>query len=277
MDRRSIGSQSSSGADAVSVFAAGLRETLRRETLRGLAAAQYFTRLRIPGRTDHTRHSLEEAVRYLPLVGTLVGASGATVYLTARVVLPAVVAVLLSMAATMIITGALHEDGLADAADGLGGGLNRERALEIMKDPHIGAFGAASLMLALLLKVNLLLALPTARVPAALIAGHALSRLAAVCVLMALPYVRDERDSRSKPLVTDVSRASLGVAAVTGLAPLALVGRSALLGLGCVVVAGFLWRTYLKHRLGGCTGDCLGAAQQLAEIAFYLGIDATVP
>ena len=276
MERRSIGSQSSSGHDAVSAFA-GLRGALRRETLRGLAAAQYFTRLRIPGRTDHTRHGLEEAVRYLPLVGALVGASGATVYLTARVLLPSAVAVLLSMAATVIITGALHEDGLADAADGLGGGLNRERALEIMKDPHIGAFGATSLMLALLLKVSLLIALPTARMPAALIAGHALSRLAAVCVLMALPYVRDERGSRSKPLVTNVSRASLAVAAVTGLAPLALVGRSALVGLGCVVVAGFLWGTYLQHRLGGCTGDCLGAAQQLSEIAFYLGIDASVP
>jgi adenosylcobinamide-GDP ribazoletransferase len=276
MERKSIGSQSSSGPDAVSAFA-GLREALRRETLRGLAAAQYFTRLRIPGRTDHTRHGLEEAVRYFPLVGALVGASGATVYLTARVVLPPVVAVLLSMAATVIITGALHEDGLADAADGLGGGLNRERALEIMKDPHIGAFGVTSLMLALLLKLNLLLALPTARMPAALIAGHALSRLATVCVLMALPYVRDERDSRSKPLVTDVSRASLAVAAVMGLAPLSAVGRSALVGLGCVVVASFLWRTYLRHRLGGCTGDCLGAAQQLSEIAFYLGIDASVP
>jgi adenosylcobinamide-GDP ribazoletransferase len=268
--------QSSSGPDAVSVSAAGLRESLRRETLRGLAAVQYFTRLRIPGGTDHTRHSLEEAVRYLPLIGALVGASGATVYLTTRVVLPAVVAVLLSTAATVIITGALHEDGLVDAADGLGGGFTRERALEIMKDPHIGAFGATSLMLALLLKVSLLLALPTARVPAALIAGHALSRLAAVCVLMALPYVRDERESRSKPLVTNVSRASLGVAAVTGLAPLALVGSSALVGLGCVVAAGFLWRTYLKHRLGGCTGDCLGAAQQLSEIAFYGGIGAAV-
>jgi adenosylcobinamide-GDP ribazoletransferase len=254
----------------------GPRETLRRETLRLLAAVQYFTRLRVPARTVDSPQTLAGAVRYLPLVGAIVGASGAAVYLAARVVLPGVVAVLLGTAATLVITGALHEDGLADAADGLGGGLNRERALEIMKDPHIGAFGATSLMLALLLKVNLLLALPTARVPAALIAGHALSRLAAVCVLMALPYVRDERDSRSKPLVTDVSRVSLGVAAVTGLAPLALVGRSALIGLGCVVVAGFLWRTYLKHRLGGCTGDCLGAAQQLAEIAFYLGIDASM-
>ena len=255
----------------------GLREILRRETLRLLAAVQYFTRLRVPARTVDSPETLEGAVRYLPLVGAIVGVSAGAVYLAARVVLSAGPAVLLSMAATVIITGALHEDGLADAADGLGGGLNRERALEIMKDPHIGAFGATSLVLALLFKLNLLLALPSARIPAALIAGHALSRLVAVCVLTALPYVRDERDSRSKPLVTDVSRASLAVAAVTGLAPLALVGRSALVGLGCVVVAGFLWRTYLRHRLGGCTGDCLGAAQQLSEIAFYLGIDASVP
>jgi len=205
-----------------------------------------------------------------------------------RAVLPAGVAVALSMAATVIITGALHEDGLADAADGLGGGLSRERVLAIMKDPHVGAFGATSLMLALLLKFNLLLAVPTSRIPAMLIAGHALSRLAAVGVLMTLPYVRDEERSRAKPLVTatsgaslvvavvtGTSGASLVVAVVTGLAPLALVGKPALTGAGCVVVASLVWRAYLQGRLGGYSGDCLGAAQQLSEIAFYVGADAS--
>jgi len=116
---------------------------------------------------------------------------------------------------------------------------------------------------------------PPSRLPAMLIAGHALSRLAAVGVLMTLPYVRDEERSRAKPLVTATSGASLVVAVVTGLAPLALVGKPALTGAGCVVAVGLLWRAWLRHRLGGYTGDCLGAAQQLSEIAFYVGADAS--
>ncbi|TLY82516.1 MAG: adenosylcobinamide-GDP ribazoletransferase [Gammaproteobacteria bacterium] len=252
-----------------------LRGALGRERLRLLAAVQYFTRLRVPGRTGHAQETLEGAIRYLPVVGAFVGAAGAAIYLLVRAVLPAGVAVALSMAATVIITGALHEDGLADAADGLGGGSSRERVLAIMKDPHVGAFGATSLMLALLLKFNLLLAVPPSRLPAMLIAGHALSRLAAVGVLMTLPYVRDEERSRAKPLVTATSGASLVVAVGTGLAPLALVGKPALTGAGCVVAVGLLWRAWLRHRLGGYTGDCLGAAQQLTEIAFYVGADAS--
>ncbi|TMI86604.1 MAG: adenosylcobinamide-GDP ribazoletransferase, partial [Bacillati bacterium ANGP1] len=114
-----------------------LRGALGRERLRLLAAVQYFTRLRVPGRTGHAQETLEGAIRYLPLIGAFVGAAGAAIYLLVRAVLPAGVAVALSMAATVIITGALHEDGLADAADGLGGGLSRERVLAIMKDPHV--------------------------------------------------------------------------------------------------------------------------------------------
>jgi adenosylcobinamide-GDP ribazoletransferase len=256
---------------------AALRGTLGRERVRLLAAAQYFTRLRVPGGAGHSQEALAGAIRYLPLIGAFVGAAGGATYLAARLALPAGAAVALSMAATVIITGALHEDGLADAADGLGGGSSRERALAIMKDPHVGAFGATSLMLALLLKFNLLIALPTSRIPATLIAGHALSRLAAVAVMTTLPYLRDEERSRARPLVTGVSGASLPVAIVTGLAPLALAGEPGLIGAGGALAVGLLWRAYLLHRLGGYSGDCLGAAQQLCEIGFYLGVVAALP
>jgi adenosylcobinamide-GDP ribazoletransferase len=244
------------------------------ELKRFLAALQYFTRLPVPRWVGHSQSLLDDSVRYFPAVGLVVGVLGAAVLLAAQTLWPAAVAVALSMVATLLLTGAFHEDGLADAVDGLGGGLDRSRALEIMKDSRIGAFGAIALGMALLLKFVMLNSVPSWRAALLLPAGHAVSRLGAVFIMTTMTYARETDDSRSKPLVQHVSRVSVVIAAATGVAALLPLRLAGALGLLAVVVVSLAWGRYLQGRLGGYTGDCLGAAQQLGECAFYLACTA---
>jgi adenosylcobinamide-GDP ribazoletransferase len=178
------------------------------------------------------------------------------------------------MIATLVATGAFHEDGLADAVDGFGGGLDRNRALAIMKDSRIGAFGAIALGMALLLKFVTLNSVPLRQAALLLLAGHAVSRLGAVFIMTRLPYVRESDDSRSKPLVQQVSMVSVAIAALTGTVAVVPLGWAGGLGILAVGLVCCTWALYLRRRLGGYTGDCLGAAQQLGECAFYLACTA---
>ena len=244
------------------------------ELKRLLAAVQYFTRLPVPAWVGHSQSLLDDAARYFPAVGILVGAIGAGVLVTASLYWSTSVAVAVSMIATVLVTGAFHEDGLADAADGLGGSPDRARALEIMKDSRIGVFGAAALSLALLLKFATLSSASVMAAALALVAGHAVSRLGGVLIMATMPYVRENDDSRSKPLVQRISMTSIVVGSITVLLALAPLGWHALVGCVAVVAAGVLWRRHLERRLGGYTGDCLGAMQQIGECAFYLGCTA---
>lgn len=246
----------------------------RCELHRLLMAAQYFTRIPMPRWVGHCQQELNAATRYFPAVGLFVGASGAAICWLASFALPVSVAVLLSMIGTILLTGAFHEDGLVDAFDGLGGGCTRKQSLAIMKDSRIGTYGATALVLVLLAKFECLCAMPAPTRYAAMIAGHAASRGGAVMVMAALPYVREDAASRAKPLVQGVSRASLAMAGFTGIVPALGLTTAGLLGLATAVVAVGLWTAQIRRRLGGYTGDCLGATQQLAEIAFYLGVVA---
>lgn len=240
-----------------------------------LTAVQYFTRVPVPTWVGHTREQLTNAARYLPAVGLLVGAAGAAVMWLAALVFPAPVPAILSTAVTILMTGGFHEDGLADTFDGLGGGATRERALEIMKDPRVGAFGVIALLLVLSLKIAALSLLPLQTALFAMIGAHTLSRFGAVIVLFGGNYVGDLDRSRAAPLVR-LSRGGLIVAGIVGLAPLVLSGRHALAGLlaafACLIVL-YGWYT---NRIGGFTGDTLGATQQIMEVAFYLGLLASL-
>lgn len=234
------------------------------------AALAYFTRIPCTRWAGGSAVDLNHAARYFPLVGVVVGGSAALVYWLALHVWPHPVAVLASMAATLWLTGAFHEDGLADAADGLGGGWSREQVLAIMKDSRIGSYGVLALVMALLLKYAALAEMTPLLLMAVLVAGHALSRLMAVLVITRQDYLREE--GKAKPLATRLGRGELLAAALFGLAPLALLPAGALLWTLPAVALAWLWFSRkLRHRLGGYTGDCLGAMQQLTEIAFYLG------
>jgi len=250
---------------------------LRRELEHFFGAVSFFTRLPVPAWVGHSAEGLNRSARYFPAVGLLVGAIGALVYLGAAMLWPQAVAVLLSMAATILATGAFHEDGLSDTADGLGGGWEKQRILEIMKDSRVGSYGVIATTLALLGKFALLSALEPALVPYALLAGHSLSRFAATLLLATMDYARDDGPSKARPLAARLSLGAVLFALLFVLAALALLPPAGAIA-GCVLAAlATLWLALkFKRWLGGYTGDCLGATQQLAEIAFYLGLLARV-
>ncbi len=246
---------------------------LSREWAIFLLAVQFLTRLPVPAARLYSADRLAAAPRYYPLVGALIGALGAGVYL-ASTIFPAPIGVILSMMTTLILTGAFHEDGLADMADGIGGGASRDNALEIMKDSRIGTYGACALMAALGLKAASLSYLPAQAVPILLTAAHGISRLSSVLTVATSRYVRDH--GTAKPVASGISINGLLLAILTGaglfLAMVQIVGPvpgiAALTGAGLGHLAA---RAVFERKLGGYTGDCLGAVQQFSEIGFYLG------
>jgi adenosylcobinamide-GDP ribazoletransferase len=237
-----------------------------------LTAMQYFTRIRVPAWVGHAPERLTGAVRYFPAIGLIIGASGAAVMWLAALVLPAPLPAILSTAVTLLMTGAIHEDGLADTADGLGGGATRERALEIMKDPRVGVFGAIALMLMLLLKIATLSLMPLLTAMAALVAAHAFSRFCAVLVIFASRYVGSADRSRAAPVVEQVKIGDVIVAALFGLPALALCGPRVLVAILVALMSVALLTRWCMRRIGGYTGDTLGATQQLAEIGCYVAL-----
>jgi adenosylcobinamide-GDP ribazoletransferase len=240
-----------------------------------LAAIQYFTRLPVPAWVGHSAAQLQGTARYFSLVGVLVGAVGALAFWATNLILPAPLPAILSTVVTVLLTGALHEDGLADTFDGLGSSATRERALEIMKDPRIGAFGAIALVLTLPLKIAALNAMPPAIAPFALIAGHAFSRTCAISLLFVSKYVGSAEQSRARPVARTMSNGEFFAATVVGVIPMLGCGIYGILaGLFAIPVWLTLTRWFMR-RLGGFTGDTLGAMQQLTEIAFYLGVLAS--
>ena len=225
-------------------------------------------------------------MRHFPLVGALVGAWGAAVLVGAAQLWPAWVAALLALAATVAVTGGFHEDGLADTFDALGGVVPREKALAIMKDSRIGSFGALALVLSLLLRAALLAVLatrPLMGAVAALLASHAFARAAAVGVMVSLPYGGDLDHAKAKPLALAVAPRNfvIGLAWCALLAAgLAVAGVAVPRLLAAAFAAGVValcLRRWLQRRLGGYTGDGLGATEQLAEIAVLLAFTASVP
>ncbi|HEY8880468.1 MAG TPA: adenosylcobinamide-GDP ribazoletransferase [Roseateles sp.] len=248
-----------------------------------LVALQFLTRL--PVRLIRFEPAwLNDCVRHFPLVGALVGAVGAAVLVGAVQLWPAWVAALLALAATVALTGGFHEDGLADTFDALGGAVSREKALSIMKDSRIGSYGALALGLSLLLRAALLAVLATRPLMgaiAALIVSHSLARTAAVGVMVSLPYGGDVEHAKAKPLALAVAPRNFGIAlAWCGLLGLALAAAGVqplrwVAALAAAAAVALLMRHWLRSRLGGYTGDGLGATEQLAEIAVLLAFTAS--
>lgn len=256
------------------------------------AAAQFLTRLPTPAVQDLDPSSLSRSVRYFPLVGVLVGLINVAVWWLASLRLPASVSVGLMLAASVVLTGALHEDGFADACDGFGGGNTTERTLAIMKDSRIGAYGAIGVSIMLGLKWTALAALPVALFPLMVIAAHSMSRWCATGLIWRLTYVRANGEAKAKPFAGRLSGSAWtlsGLIGIAGFAPLAFAwlrwsgadpARSATVvggGAAAAALAALLAAAYFRRRIGGYTGDCLGAAQQLAELAFLLGGLAAIP
>ena len=241
-------------------------------------ALQFLTRVPVPRWVGFEPAWLNRSARWFPLVGLFVGAVAGAVLWAASVAFPPAVAVGLSIGASVLLTGGFHEDGLADTADALGGAVSRERALEIMKDSRIGTYGALALIIVLGLKAVVLASmLPALAVPALLLA-HTASRAAAVVLIRVLPYAGDIAHAKAKPLAQRVSDAGVVVALATvivvGAVLVACVPSHGLLvvtGLVLLII-GTVWSIrWLRRRLGGYTGDTLGATQQVTELLVLLG------
>ena len=266
-----------------------------------LLAVQFFTRIPITGRladwVGYSPEMLRASAAHFPGIGVVVGGAAAAVFALLQILLPdtpytPLVAAAFSTIATVLLTGGFHEDGLADVADGLGGSYDRERALEIMKDSRVGAFGAMALVLALLCKVALLALLGSVElvtaaeepslfsgwyVCAALWTGHIVSRGLPLLVIRLLPHVGDTATSKSKPLADQISSSGLLIAfawcfGALALASLALDAMNLIVACSFSAVALLAMLRLFKRRLQGFTGDCLGTTQQVCEIAFYLGL-----
>lgn len=245
-----------------------------RELDRLACAAQFLTRLPTPGPRAWSNDLLARSARYFPLVGLAVGGLSAAVLLLARHVWPTgVLPALLAVAAGVAVTGGFHEDGLADTADGLGGGQTPEQRLAIMKDSRLGTYGALALGLMLAARIGALAQVADPwRAAVVLVCAHGLARAAAVIVMHLTPYAADPSASKLKPVARDVRAHEALIALAIGLAPLVLLRpwTAAIAVLAGAAVA--LWPALAARRLiGGYTGDVLGAVEQAFETAFVLG------
>lgn len=235
---------------------------------RALAAAiMFLTRLPLPPRWQHPPEHLQSA--YFPFVGVLIGGFAACCYWLASLLWAHQLALLIAIAATIWATGAFHEDGFADSCDGFGGGWDKEQILRIMQDSRLGTYGCTGLLLILGLKYLALIQIPANQIIAALLIGHSLSRLVSISHLCDLPYVRFE--GKSKPVGTtlslrDLALATLSIAALWLLLPLQTLGILAL----TLTIWRFWFKRYMQRWIGGYTGDCLGASQQVSEVLIYL-------
>jgi len=233
----------------------------------------FFTRIPCPKWVDHSAEYLNKSSKYFPVVGIIVGSISALIYWLFQFIFPTDLALIFSMIASILATGAFHEDGFADVCDGFGGGWTKEKILLIMKDSRLGTFGVVGLALILLLKWSSLKYFPVNTIMIALISGHAISRLNAVSLIYTDQYARDDDTSKSKPLATKMDISELIFAIIFGLAPLVLF-RNANVMLALLPLLFLRWycSLYFKKWIGVYTGDCLGALQQVSEVIFYLSL-----
>jgi adenosylcobinamide-GDP ribazoletransferase len=236
-----------------------------------LLALSFYTRLPCPQNVDFKQ--LPQASVYLPAIGWLVGGISALSFYLADLLWPQTTAAIMALIAGIFITGAFHEDGFADVCDGFGGGYGKERILEIMKDPQVGSYGALGLVLLLSLKMSLLIELPSANVPLLLLAGHSISRLPPLLLMKRYTYARTE-NSKGGGAVFKPDIKDLLFAAVPALLPLAWLSPLSWLAIIPVLLVNWQLGRYFYRHIGGYTGDCLGASQQVAETVFYLSISA---
>ena len=235
-------------------------------------AMGFFSRLPMPKNTPYSEERMNRSGRYFSTVGLLLGVLCGGVFLLLDVLLPSAIAIFLMMSFSLMLTGAFHEDGLTDMADGIGGGMTLERRLTIMKDSRIGTYGASALIMALLGKWVLLNELVSmAGLFIVIVTGYTFSRAIAASLIYDMPYVSDLDTSKSKPLANKQTKGEFVFLMLIGLLPslwFGLVFTFVLALIAYVFRLGF--KKWLIARIGGFTGDCLGAAQQLMELLIYI-------
>ena len=234
-------------------------------------AISFYTRLPCPKNLDYSK--LPQAARYLPVIGWLVGGVSAASFYLASLLWTPTISVLITLGIGIFLTGAFHEDGLADVCDGFGGGWQKTQILEIMKDSRVGTYGALSLLFMALLKINTLAVFPIAAVPVIFLAGHSISRFPPLWLMSRYVYAR-EHDSKMKQAMYQPHQRELLFAAVCSLLPMIFLPALCVLAIFPIMLTTLFLGNYFYRHIGGYTGDCLGATQQIIEAVFYLSISA---
>jgi adenosylcobinamide-GDP ribazoletransferase len=238
-------------------------------------ALMFYTRIPCPKDIDHSAEYINKATRYFPLIGWIVGSISFGIYTIASLLLDVNIAVILSLITGVLVTGAFHEDGLADVYDGFGGGWTKAKILDIMKDSRVGAYGAVALIFLFALKfyglTNLFVKIETPNyylIALLFITYHSLARLTAINIVFTAEYAREDETSKAKPIAKAHSNKEVIGAYIFGLIPIVILcffhWQFALVILPLAILY-FYAKKYFNKWLDGYTGDCLGAVEQLAE------------
>ncbi len=243
----------------------------------------FYTRIPCPKGTGGNSEHLKKSIRYFPLIGWIVGSVAAGIFIASDLVLDEVFTMFIPVLVSVLLTGAFHEDGLADICDGFGGGWTKKDILTIMKDSRIGTYGTIAVVLSILIRIagfadSMSKVQPTLNqylaIFAILISANSVSRLMAYLTMINRPYARLE-NSKSKDIVTEVTWGSKDtlIAILLGISPLILfMEPTVFLVLIPMGITTYLLGRYYNKKIGGYTGDCLGAVQQITEVVFYLSL-----
>jgi len=246
---------------------------IAKETTLFLTALMFYTRIPLPKGLSiaYSEDILNKSTKYFPIVGWLIGGIGAASYFLFELIFNHQLGILLSMATTILATGAFHEDGFADICDGFGGGWNKEKILEIMKDSRLGTYGTIGLVAMLAIKyLSLSFNLPE-NIPLILICGHSISRLTATSMIVISRYSRTDATSKVKPIGKKLFISEYLFAVILGFLPFLLLESYVFLTFAIISIGILLYfRWYFEKWIDGYTGDCLGAIQQVTEVCFYL-------
>ncbi len=241
---------------------------------RAIAALSFFTRLPLWRVKEIGADAYKRVVELWPLAGWVTGSVAGGVYFAASFAFGPMIAAVMALSSRLLLTGALHEDGLADFADGFGGGTDRDRILNIMKDSHIGSYGVITLIIYFLLAVGAIASMPPAIGAVAILASDSWSKAVASWIINFLPYARSATTAKNRLVYSRMSPSAATVGIIIGAIPLILLpGPAAVAAVAPIVVTG-LMIIYLRHKIGGYTGDCCGATFLLSELAMLLAVCA---
>jgi adenosylcobinamide-GDP ribazoletransferase len=240
-----------------------------------LNALMFYTRIPVPAWMKHDDEMLNKATIYFPVIGWIVGGISALIFYLFSFIFNPDIAILLSMVASILTTGAFHEDGFADVCDGFGGGWTKEKILDIMKDSRVGTYGSVGLILILGLKFFSLETLDNQTLVWALMISHPLSRFVALSYIYTHEYVREDALSKAKPIAKQLPLNDLLTAFLFAFLPFfvyVIITHNFFLFLVFppLILVHLYLGYYFKKWIGGYTGDCLGATQQVAEVVIYL-------
>ena len=245
-------------------------------------ALMFYTRIPIPFKIEYSDDKLNKATRYFPLIGYVVGALSFITFYLLQFVLPLELSVIGSLVVGMLTTGAFHEDGLADFFDGFGGGWTKDKILDIMKDSRVGTYGMVATIIQLAIKYyGLIFLIPIftqfgiLAVFILFVGYHAFARLAAISLSFVLDSVRDDEKSKAKPIAKKQTKKELFWVCFFGLIPLFLICSYSVYFIFSIVPIFFVllyFKNFLFKWIGGYTGDCLGAVEQICEAIFLISL-----